>query len=111
MSKNIDLEDLLRRVETLERAVLVDGTPKMAKASRTVKLDNFDGATGGVRFLFSKGFFNTRRQLAEVLQELQSHEYHYSRQAIDMALKRSSTKSGPLVALKEKGSKEYVKRK
>ena len=111
MAKNIDLEDLLRRVEALERAVLGGGKEKKAKVASSPKAGNFGGATGGVRFIFSEGFFDRRQVFAAIEKKLQDNGYHYSKQAIHMALTRLSAKGGPLVALKDKGKKVYVKRK
>lgn len=116
MGKNIDLDDLLRRVEVLERAVLGPATAKAKakkpKASAPASTESFDGATGGVRFLISEGFFNTRRSFSDVENAMQDNGYHYSRQAVQMPLTRLSTgKTGPLVALQDKGKNVYVKRK
>ena len=110
MKKEVDLNDLLRRVEILERAVLGNAKPKKAK-SAAASAENFDGATGGVRFLISEGFFNSRRLFSEVEKAMQDNGYHYSRQAIQMPLTRLSAVGGPLVALQEKGKNVYVKRK
>ena len=111
MKKEADINDLLRRVEILERAVLGDARPKKGKPSALANTGNFDGATGGVRFIFSKGFFDGRQIFAAIEKELQDNGYHYSKQAIQMALTRLSAKGGLLVALKDKGKKVYVKRK
>jgi hypothetical protein len=111
MKKDIDLQELVRRVEILERAVMGDEKPRNGKPNASAKMGNFDGATGGVRFVFSKGFFDGRQVFAAVEKELQDNGYHYSKQAIQMALTRLSAKGGPLVALKDKGKKVYVKRK
>src|SRR5206468_3043359 len=99
MGKNIDLEDLLRRIEVLERSVLGPAKRKKPKAHRPSDTETFDGATGGVRFLISKGFFNSRRTFAEVEKAMQDNGYHYSKQAVQMPLGRLSTVGGPLVAL------------
>ena len=110
MPKNIDLEDLLHRVEVLERAVL--GTAKAKKAQVTASDPaKFEGATGGIRFLIAEGFFDSRRSFAEVEKAMQDNAYHYSKQAVQMPLARLSTVGGPLVALKNKGKNIYVKRK
>lgn len=111
MAKNIDLKDLLRRVEALERAVLGTATAKKAIVSAPAGDENFDGATGGVRFLIAEGFFNSRRSFAEVEKAMQENGYHYSRQAVQMPLTRLSAVGGPLVVLKDKGKNVYVKRK
>jgi hypothetical protein len=111
MGKNIDLEDLLRRLEALERAVLGTAKAKKTKVSAIASAENFDGATGGVRFLIAEGFFNNRRSFAEVEKAMQDNGYHYSRQAVQMPLTRLSAVGGPLVVLKGKGKNVYVKRK
>jgi len=111
MAKNTDLEDLRRRVEVLERAVLGTGKPKIARVSAPASAENFEGATGGVRFLIAEGFFNSRRSFAEVEKAMQDNGYHYSKQAVQMPLTRLSAIGGPLVALKDKGKNVYVKRK
>lgn len=98
-------------MEILERAVLGNAKSKMGKSSVPANTGNFDGATGGVRFIFSKGFFDGRQVFSAVQKELQDNGYHYSKQAIQNALTRLSAKSGPLVALRDKGAKIYVKRK
>jgi hypothetical protein len=84
LTKKTDLEDLLRRVEAMERAVLGTSKIKKAKVSASVSADNFDGATGGVRFSF-----------AEVEKAMQDNGYHYSRQAVQMPLTRLSNVGGP----------------
>jgi len=42
---------------------------------------------------------------------MNSHGYHYSKQAIQTPLNRLSLQNGRLVGLKEKGHKVYAKRK
>ena len=86
-------------------------TGRKPKASAPSNAEAFDGATGGVRFLIAKGFFNSRRSFAEVEKAMQDNGYHYSKQAVQMPLGRLSTVGGPLVALKNKGKNVYVKRK
>jgi hypothetical protein len=98
------LSGLLRRVVKLERAVFRNRETLIAK-------QNFSGATGGLRLLVSKGFFDRRRFFTEVEAELRKQGYHYSKQAIQTPLNRLSAPSGPLVSLKEKGKKVYAKRK
>ena len=98
------LNDLMRRVEKLERAVFSGAKAKVAKQS-------FGGATGGLRLLISKGFFDQRRFFSEIESELRKQGYHYSKQAIQTPLNRLSVSTGPLVGLKEKGRKVYAKRK
>lgn len=104
MKTSKTLSDLLRRVVNLERAVF--GNRKTVIADR-----NFTGATGGLRLLVSKGFFDRRRFFSEIEAELRKLGYHYSKQAIQTPLNRLSAPGGPLVSLKEKGKKVYAKRK
>jgi len=111
MAKDIDVQDLLRRVEILERAVLGSAKTKKAKVGNSPSAQNFEGATGGIRFLISKGFFDSRRSFAEVEKAMQGNGYHYSKQAVQMPLTRLSVVGGPLVGLKDKGKNVYVKRK
>ena len=106
MGKPTSLEDLTKRVEKLEKLVF-----GQSKTDGPRKGANFSGATGGLRFLIDKAFFNQRRLFREVEAELKKHGYHYSKQAIQTPLNRLSAVGGPLVALKEKGNKVYVKRK
>jgi hypothetical protein len=104
MSKDVTLDQLLKRIEKLEKAAF--GASKPA-----VKKDSFGGATGGLRFLVEKGFFGQRRLFRDIEEELKKNGYHYSKQAIQTPLNRLAVSSGPLVALKQGGKKVYVKRK
>jgi hypothetical protein len=91
-------------VSKLERAVFAASAVKPAKVA-------FKGATGGLRFLLSKGLFDQRRFFSEIETELQKEGYHYSKQAIQTPLNRLSLSGGPLVGLRQKGKKVYAKRK
>jgi hypothetical protein len=91
-------------VEKLERAVFTN------RQSKPAKLD-FKGASGGLRLLLSKGFFDRRRFFSEIEAELHKQGYHYSKQAVQTPLNRFSRSGGFLVGLKEKGKKVYAKRK
>jgi hypothetical protein len=104
MKTDGDLSMFLRRVEKLERAVFGNDKEKIIKP-------DFKGATGGLRLLLSKGFFDQRRLFSEIETELQNKGYHYSKQAIQTPLNRLSTSNGSLVALRIKGKKLYAKRK
>jgi hypothetical protein len=108
MMSKISLSDLADRVEKLESAVFGEGK-KFKKETQQVR--DHSGATGGVRFLVEEGFFNQRRNFAEISAELQKRGYHYSRQAIQMPLTRLSKVGGPLVSLTGNGRNIYAKRK
>lgn len=102
--KTLTIEQRLAR---LEKAVF--GNKKREDHKKPSK--GFGGATGGVRFLISKGYFKKKRALAEIRSALAQHDYHYSAQAVHEALKRLIQKGGPLVSLREGGKKLYVNRK
>jgi hypothetical protein len=110
MSENKTLKDILLRLGKLERAVL-GARPANTRRSNKVAKEDFSGATGGLRLLATKGFFNQRRFFSEIETELRKQGYHYSKQAIQTPLNRLSSSNGPLVALREKGKKVYAKRK
>jgi hypothetical protein len=97
------------RVERLEAAVF--GRDQKTKRSVETTTSDFSGPTGGVRFLVSKGFFGKKKTFAEVRTALADNDYHYSAQAVQMALNRLAGGRGPLVSLKQDGKKVYAKRK
>jgi hypothetical protein len=104
--------DLITRIEALERAVFgVRSKTGAKRESRGQSADSFKGATGGLRLLISKGFFDRRRKFSEIEGELNKQGYHYSKQAIQTPLNRLSKHNGPLVGLKQQGHKVYAKRK
>ncbi len=101
------IKDLLTRVKKLEKTVFAENKAKP-------KLDNkqiFVGATGGLRLLISKGFFDKKRSFGEIKKALADRDYHYSNQAIQTPLNKLSRIGGLLVGLKESGKKAYAKRK
>jgi hypothetical protein len=106
-NQNIQIsKDLVLRVEKLERAVFGTGNPKAITQRQA-----FKGATGGLRWLVSKGFFDRKQKFGEIEAELRKHGYYYSKQAVQTPLNNLSRKGGPLVGFKEKGKKVYAKRK
>ena len=102
-----NLTGINRRLKRLEDAVF--GASK--KSSRKPLQADYSGPTGGVRFLISKGTFKNKLSLGDVRAALEKNDYHYSAQAVHIALNRLAGKGGPLVVLKENGKKLYVKRK
>lgn len=99
--------DLVARLEKLEHAVFADNKTKPKSADK----EDFKGATGGLRLLVSKGFFDRKRNFGEIKKALASHDYHYSNQAVQTPLNNLSKTGGILVGLKEGGKKVYAKRK
>jgi hypothetical protein len=108
------LKQIGKRLERLEDAVFGRAGRNKARGdskARQSKEPHFSGATGGVRFLISKGYFKTKLSLSEVRTALSKNGYHYSKQAVHGALINLSPKGGPLVSLQEGGRKVYVERK
>lgn len=102
------IREILSRLARLEKAIF--GGEKKGDISKP-QPTNYSGATGGVRFLISKGLFRKKLALGEVRAALSDYDYHYSKQAVHEALKGLARKNGPLVVLKEGGSNFYVNRK
>jgi hypothetical protein len=100
------VKELIGRVLKLEHVVFGKEKSKGKSEPR-----EFKGATGGLRFLVSKGFFDRKRLFGEIEGELRKQGYHYSKQAIQTPLNNLSRASGPLVGFKENGKKVYAKRK
>jgi len=98
---------LEKRLDRLEKAVFATKAKPVPKMSP----EKFSGASGGVRFLTSKNFFNTKKTLGETRSALTENGYHYSAQAVEVALKRRTSRTGPLILLKEGGKNVYVLRK
>lgn len=101
------IKDIINRLNRIEKVVFSNGLLR----AQIQKNDDFVGATGGIRFLISKGLLDTKRSLSDIRGALEKNGYHYSIQAAQSALNRLSKANGPLVALKESGRKVYVKRK
>ena len=107
MSTDKALEDLLLRVKRLEQATF----RKNPKRPESIERHGFKGATGGLRLLASKGFFDRKRNFGEIKEALANQGYHYSKQAVQTPLNTLSRAGGLLVGFKEGGKKVYAKRK
>ena len=101
------LTELESRIERLERAVFGKNGEKPA----TTRSGNFRGATGGLRFLISNGFFDQKRAFGEIKDALARHNYHYSKQAVQTPLNTLSKPGSLLVSFREGGKKVYAERK
>lgn len=107
MNYDKTIKNLLVRVVKLENVVF----NKQSDTPKKVKNQDFKGATGGIRFLISKGFFSKKRSFGEIRKALSENSYHYSAQAVQTPLNKLSRTGGFLVALKEDGKKIYAERK
>lgn len=106
-NKDKIISGLVTRIEKLEKAVFGGVKPKPQFSGKK----DFKGATGGLRLLISKGFFDRKRSFGEIKEALASHDYHYSNQAVQTPLNNLSKAGGLLVSFKEGGKKVYAKRK
>lgn len=107
MNDSNQIKDILSRIVKLEKAVFATGGKQSSKAS--VKPDNFTGPKGGILLLLTKGYFSTPRFATDVKEALVKHNYHYTIQAVQVALLRLCKTE--LVVIKVDGKKAYVKRK
>lgn len=101
------IKDLQERITRLEGAVFRRRPTGTLANSRT----EFVGATGGIRLLISKGFFDRKRTFPEIRTALAGQGYHYSKQAVQTPLNALSKPGSQLVAFREQGRKVYAKRK
>jgi len=108
MIKAQQIQKLIKRIEKLE--VVVFGSNKKSQKLCIKKTESFKGPKGGCQYIMARGFLNKKRSVNEVREELEDHDYHYSRQVVQTALNRMSKPRGPLVSLKGK-LKMYVRRK
>jgi hypothetical protein len=105
---DLTLKKIELRLKRLEDAVF---HRNRASNRSSGKSDDFGGPSGGLRYLFAKGFVSEKRYFANVRKALEKDGYHYSAQAAQMALTRLSKSGGPLVTLRQNGKKVYVARK
>lgn len=96
------------RLTRLEAAVFGKDEVKVELKKNEGK---FEGPSGGLKLLISRGAFGTKKALAATKKELEEAGYHYSLQAVNTALRRLAKPGGPLVALKENGKNVYIIRK
>ena len=101
------IQEIIARLTRLEKAIF----NKKEKRVVTAGKEDFAGPRGGVRLLITKNFFNAKKTFGEARSALAKNGYHYSRQAVQMALKGLATRKGPLTVLREGGSNHYVLRK
>lgn len=107
---NQAIRTLEQRIARLEEVVF--GQKRKGKTTtRPAAEKKFEGPSGGVRLLVSKGFFWTKRGLADVRAALTKNDYHYAAPVVQTALNRQSTRTGSLATFKEGGKKMYVNRK
>ncbi len=100
-------KQIFEKLEKIEKVIFGDKKQDVVQREK----QNFKGATGGLRLLISKGFFDKKQTFGTIKSGLAEENYHYSDQAIQTPLNNLSKSGGPLVGFKEGGKKVYAKRK
>lgn len=104
-------KQIFERLEKIEKAIFCNKKQDVIQKGKQKGEQNFKGATGGLRLLISKGFFDKKQTFGAIKGRLAEEDYHYSDQAIPTPLNNLSKSGGPLVGFKEGGKKVYAKRK
>lgn len=100
------MDALEKRVAKIEKALFENGKKTKKKA------ETHEGLTGGINLLIEQGFFKKLVSVNEILDELKRENYIYSRQAVDIVLRRDFVKKKRvLTRIKEDGIWKYVIRK
>ncbi len=100
-------KQVFERLEKIEKTIFCDRKQDIVQKEK----QSFKGATGGLRLLISKGFFDKKQTFGAIKRKLAEEDYHYSDQAIQTPLNNLSKAGAPLVGFKENGKKVYAKRK
>lgn len=103
------LADHEARLAALEIMSNKKSTRTISKSGKISK--GFSGPKGGILLLLDRGFLDTKKVADEVCSALDKEGYVYTKQVVQNALNRLSTKKGPLVVIDEKDKRIYVKRK
>jgi len=82
------LQELENRIKKIETVVFSQEFSK--KKDESVK--KYEGLIGGMNFLIDNKFFDKPRKVIEIIDELNKEGYHYSRQAVDITLRRDLIK-------------------
>ncbi len=107
-------ENIITQVLELAELAGVRTETKSAKIQHDTKGTKKDtsGATGGLRVLVSEGYFDTPKQLPEIIERLKQEGRHYSNATISMGL-LNLVRERVLTRFRDKGDKKwkYVIRK
>lgn len=107
-------ENIIALVSELAELVggKIETRPVRAPRSPRESRKDTSGATGGLRVLVDEGYFDSPRQLPEIIERLKQEGRHYSSAAISMGL-LNLVKERALMRFREKNDKKwkYVIRK
>jgi len=104
------LEIYEKRIGKLEKLL----QPKKAELQETKSKNenDFKGLIGGIRFLISKGFLNSPKNVNQIQEDLKKEGYHYSYDSVDKILRVDLLqKQKILTRVKEENVWKYVIRK
>lgn len=102
------LDSFEERLDRLEKKVFI----KKEEKSINENSKNYEGLTGGINFLIDQGYFKKLTPVTDIISELKKENYIYSRQAVDLILRRDFVKKMKILTrVKEEGIWKYVLRK
>ena len=107
-----DLESSKRFTKIEERLTKLESAVFSEKKPDKTKPSEYTGLSGGIRLLIKNGFFDTLREVNEVILELKNNNYHYPNQSIAKILRVDfATKQRLLNKIKAGHKFKYVIRK
>jgi len=101
------IKDIEKRLSRLEDIVL------NKKVKKTIKTDGkYDGLGGGIQLLIDNSFFNTPKNVPDIVLELKRETYHYPTESVRALLSRDFTKKKRILTrIQENKKYKYVIRK
>jgi hypothetical protein len=104
-----ELDKLWMEVKELKKE---KSAGKLHGKSKRKQKNNYKGLAGGVRFLIDNGFFDSPKNLNEIINELKREGYHYSKSGIASTLSETFVKNQRILnRIKENKSWSYALRK
>ena len=101
------LDKLEARIDSLEKALSLEGEEKPAAQSGT-----YEGLAGGIRMLMVNGFFDQPKAIAEIINELNREGYYNTHAGVASTLLTTFVgKQKTLTRIKQGKVWAYVKRK
>lgn len=106
MSDSEKLKELEKRISHLESIVL------RKKPGKVVETQKYSGLVGGIQLLIDNSFFDTTRNVPEIVAELKRETYNYPIESIRTSLSRNFTKKQRILTrIQEDKKYKYVLRK
>jgi hypothetical protein len=102
------LDKLEARVDSLEKALSIEGVEKPAAAKSAA----YEGLAGGIRMLMANGFFDQPKAIAEIISELNREGYYNTHAGVASTLLITFVgKQKTLTRIKQGKKWAYVMRK